>query len=129
MEGVETIKHTPMVYRVYDYLKANHLGRNNGIIRKELADRLDLTERELRRITKEINESTDLARLISTTEACYMCDTKEECEYAIRNTYRVAVALLKKAKQMERRVGLNGQVKIKLGKYYKEVVETFSREE
>ena len=58
-----------------------------------------------------------------------MCDTKEECEYAIRNTYRVAVALLKKAKQMERRVGLNGQVKIKLGKYYKEVVETFSREE
>ena len=27
--------------------------------------------------------------------------------------------------QMEKKVGLNGQIKLKLGKYYKDVIETF----
>ena len=123
MNKIETKHHEPMVYRLYDYLKNNHLGRENGI------QVLGISERELRKLTKAINESNELEKLVSTTHSCYMCATKEECEKSIRNTYRVAVALFKKAKSMEKKVGLNGQIKLKLGKYYKDVVETFSEEE
>lgn len=129
MNKIETKHHEPMVYRLYDYLKNNHLGENNGIKKPDLAKVLGISERELRKLTKAINESTELEKLVSTTHCCYMCATKEECEKSIRNTYRVAVALFKKAKSMEKKVGLNGQIKLKLGKYYKDVVETFSEEE
>ena len=129
MNKIETKHHEPMVYRLYDYLKNNHLGENNGIKKPDLAKVLGISERELRKLTKSINESTELEKLVSTTHCCYMCSTKEECEKSIRNTYRVAVALFKKAKSMEKKVGLNGQIKLKLGKYYKDVVETFSEED
>ena len=125
----ETKHHEPAVYRLYDYLKENHLGKENGIRKPLLAERLGIKERELRKLTKAINESAELEKLVSVSHRCYMCNTKEECEKAIRTTYRLAVAHFKKAKQMERKVGLNGQVKIKLGEYYKDIVETFSSEE
>ena len=129
IENIEVKHHEPEVYRLYDYLKVHHLGRENGIKKNELAFALGMSERQLRKLTKKINESGELERLVSTTHCCYMCDTKDECEKAIKNTYRVAVALFKKAKTMEKKVGLNGQIKLKLGKYYKDVVETFTAEE
>ena len=126
---IETKHHEPAVYRLYDYLKNNHLGRENGIKKPELAQRLGINERELRRLTKEINTSTELEKLVSTTHCCYMCNTKEECEKSIRSTFRTAIALIRKGNTMARKVGLNGQIKMPLGKYYKEFVETFSNEE
>ena len=93
---IGTKHHEPAVYRLYDYLKNNHLGRENGIKKPELAQRLGINERELRKLTKEINTSTELEKLVSTTHCCYMCKTKEECEKSIRNTFRTAIALIKK---------------------------------
>lgn len=126
---IETKHHELAVYRLYDYLKNNHLGRENGIKKPELAQRLGINERELRKLTKEINTSTELEKLVSTTHCCYMCKTKEECEKSIRNTFRTAIALIKKGNTMARKVGLNGQIKMHLGQNYKEFVETFSNEE
>lgn len=126
---LETQHHEPNVYKLYNYLQENHLGREKGIKKPDLAREMGVDERELRKLTKAINESNELEKLISTTHSCYMCKTKDECEKSIRNTYRVAITLFKKAKTMEKKVGLNGQIKLKLGKYYKDVVETFSEEE
>ena len=124
---IETKHHEPAVYRLYDYLKNNHLGRENGIKKPELAQKLGISERELRRLTKEINTSTELEKLVSTTHCCYMCKTKEECEQSIRNTYRTAITLLKKGKAMERKIGLNGQIKMPLGDEFYEIVSTFEK--
>ena len=124
---IETKHHEPAVYRLYDYLKNNHLGRENGIKKPELAQKLGISERELRKLTKEINTSTELEKLVSTTHCCYMCKTKEECEQSIRNTYRTAITLLKKGKAMERKIGLNGQIKMPLGNEFYEIVNTFEK--
>ena len=124
----EVKHHEPLVYKVYEYLKTYHYGRENGIKRCYLAEKFNISERALRKITREINTSTELEKLVSTTHCCYICGTREECEKSIRNTYNVAIAQFKKAKQMEKKMGLNGQLKIKLGKYYKDFVETFSEE-
>lgn len=127
--SIETRHHEPIVYRVYDYLKEHHYGKENGIKKPELANVFGITTRELRKITRAINESQELEKLVSTSHCCYMCKTKDECEKAIRTTYRYAIASFKKGKIMERKTELNGQVKIKLGKHYKDFVETFSEEE
>ena len=125
---IEIKHHEPAVYRLYDYLKNNHLGRENGIKKPELAQRLGINERELRKLTKEINTSTELETLVSTTHCCYMCKTKEECEKSIRNTFRTAIALIKKGNTMAKKVGLNGQIKMPLGNEFYEIVNTFEKE-
>ena len=114
-----------MADAVYYFLIANCRGEGNGIPRPKVAEHFNITPRDLRRITKEINTSPKYEKLVSTTHSCYICDTERECEKTLRNTYRVAVALFKKAKQMERKVGLNGQFRIKLGDDFKDIVETF----
>ena len=123
--GNNETHHEPIVYGLYNYLADHHLGIENGIKKPELANIFNLSERELRKITKTINESSEFNRLVSTTHSCYMCRTKAECEKSIRNTYRTALALLRKAKQMERKVGLNGQIKLKLGDQYNDFISTF----
>ena len=124
---IETKHHEPAVYRLYDYLKNNHLGRENGIKKPELAQRLGINERELRKLTKEINTSTELEKLVSTTHCCYMCKTKEDCEKSIRNTFRTAISLIKKGNTMAKKVGLNGQIKMPLGNEFYEIVNTFEK--
>ena len=124
---IETKHHEPAVYRLYDYLKNNYLGRENGIKKPELAQKLGISERELRRLTKEINTSTELEKLVSTTHCCYMCNTKEECERSIRNTFTTAIALIKKGNTMAKKVGLNGQIKMPLGNEFYEIVNTFEK--
>lgn len=126
---IETKHHEPAVYRLYDYLKEHHLGRENGVAKPILAQQLGISTRELRKLTKEINASTELEKIVSTTHCCYMCKTKEECEKSIRNTFRTAISLIRKGNTMAKKVGLNGQIKMPLGQYYKEFVETFSSEE
>lgn len=124
---IETKHHEPDVYRLYDYLKNNHLGRENGIKKPELAQKLGINERNLRKLTKEINTSTELEKLVSTTHCCYMCKTKEECEKSIRNTFRTAIALIKKGNTMAKKVGLNGQIKMPLGNEFYEIINTFEK--
>ncbi len=126
---IETKHHEPAVYELYDYLKNNHLGRENGIKKPELAQRLGISERKLRNLTKEINTSTELEKLVSTTHCCYMCNTREECEKSIRNTFRTAIALIKKGNTMAKKVGRNGQIKMRVGEdEFYEIINTFEKE-
>lgn len=121
MNKIETYK----VQDFYEYMLQHHLGREHGITKPELAADLNISTRDLRRLTKAVNESAEFSRLVSTTHCCYLCNTKDECRSAIKNTYRVAIALFKKAKKMEKKVGLNGQMKLKLGDDFRDIVETF----
>lgn len=125
MSEIVVKHHEPIVYQVYEYLKANHLGKENGITRNELALALGIPIRALRKITSEINSSSELEKLISTTNCCYMCKTESECEKATQSTFKQAFSLLKKAYKMEKKISNHDQAKIKLGKYYSEFIETY----
>lgn len=115
-----------MAYKLYNYLLENHLGKENGIKRPQLAAKLEISTRTLRLLTKQINTDPRFEKLVSTTHSCYICKSKDECINTIRNTYKVAISLFQKAKTMEKRVGLNNQIKMPLEKEeVKEFVETF----
>lgn len=97
---------------VYDHLLVCHYGKANGANRKDVAKELNIGERSLRRLCKEINDSSEFEKLISTSDCIYLCETKEECKQAVKTAYRYAINHIKKARAMERKVGLNGQLKL-----------------
>ena len=118
-----------LVYRYYDELKNNYLGEQNGILAEELADRMGIKPRKQRYILQAINESDELPRLVSTCGKIYMCNTEQECVRAFMNEIRSGLTRLQKGKKMAKKVGLNGQYKLKLGEYYKDFVTVFEEQE
>lgn len=115
-----------LVEDVLNYLTLNHLGKGKGKTRSEIAYELGIDKRELRRITSEINRNAQYNRLISTTNLTYVCNTKEECVATVRNTYRTAITLIKKARAMEKKMGLQGQVRLPVDNELKEsIVEVY----
>lgn len=125
---IEVKKHKPIVYQYYEYLKENHLGKENGVRRDTLADLFHVNVATQKEILKEINESDELPKIISTTGAIYMCRTREECETAAFNEFKSGLTRLKKGKKMLKKIDMNGQMKMQLGKYYKEAIECFEED-
>ena len=107
--------------KFYEYLLEKHLGEANGVTKAELSEELGISKRELRYMTKEINEDMRFEKVISVSKKCYICENSAEAIEAIRKTYKAAISLLKKAKRMEKKVSLNGQ--IKLGSDEQSIVE------
>ena len=110
---------------VYEYLCENCNGKKNGRRRSEIAALFGLKQRDIRRITQEINTSAEYERMVSTKGSIYICADDKECRSSIRTTYRSAVALIKKARQMEKKLGLHGQTRIVDNGAEIEVVEAF----
>lgn len=122
---IEIKKHKSITYRYYDYLKENHYGKENGISRKDLAKIFNVELSTQKKILTEINQSDVFDKLVSTSGSIYICRTKEECETAYYNEIKSGLARLLKGKKMAQKVMKNNQTKLKLGDYYKEIVETF----
>ena len=118
-------KYEPIVYEYYKYLRKNHYGKENGIERSKLAEHFKLKLTAQKNILKTINESAEFSKLVSTSGSIYMCRTKAECEKAAFNEFKSGLTRLKKGKQMLNKINMNGQMKIKLGEYYKETIECF----
>ena len=51
----ETEEYKAQAVKLYNYLKENHLGAENGIKKPELAEKLEISERELRDLTRLIS--------------------------------------------------------------------------
>lgn len=105
---------SPHIIALYDFLVANHLGEEKKIKKSVLAFELGINERLLRKFTQYINSDPQFDKIISTKHGCFICNNREEAEDTIRNTYNMAISLIKKAKVMEQKVGLNGQIRMNL---------------
>ena len=119
--------HTPIVYRYYDELKKNHLGKQNGINRKILADLMGVKLADQKKILQTINVSDSLLGLVSTCGKIYMCNTEQECITAFMNEIKSGLTRLNKGKKMAEKVGLHNQYKLKLGEYFKDLVEIYNK--
>lgn len=105
-----TSNKTTELENLYNYLKENHLGREHAIKARDLAVVTGKSVRKLRAYCEAINRDSRFERLISTSNAIYLCESKTECGWAVRATYKQAITMLNKARAMERKLGLNGQV-------------------
>lgn len=122
---IEVMKHRPIVYRYYDYLKKNHYGKENGISRNKLKEIFGISLDTQKGILSEINNSDVFDKLISTSRSIYMCRTKKECEEAYFNEIKSGLARLLKGKKMADKVMHSNQYRIKMSKEMKEIWESF----
>lgn len=122
---METKKHQPIAYRIYDYLKDNCVSEENAIQGRDLSARFDITERQLRTIIHEIRNSGELTRIILSSNKGYFMATEEEFERANRRLENQARSLLKVSYANRKKAAKDGQYKLPLGKYYSQVFEAF----
>lgn len=126
---LEAKKHEPIVYRIYDELSKNHVGKKNAISGRDLSVKFEISQRQLRDYIHEIRESHLLTKIVLTCNKGYYIPTEEEGTADVKRLFRHSLSTLKIAKATLKKAELEGQCKIPLGDYYKEYVEVFGRAE
>lgn len=121
---IETKKHEPIAYRIYDEMK-NHIGKANAIKGRDLSAKFDITERQLRDYIHELREDMMLDKVILTCNKGYYIPTEEEGTADVQRLFSHAFSTLRIARASVNKASRNRQGKIKLGAYYKEFVEAF----
>jgi transcriptional antiterminator len=120
------IKHSkPLTYRIYDYLKENHVGKENAISGADLADKFNISQRKLREVVNEIRNSQELEKIIASSNNGYFICTNEEFRRANNRLLSTAFNLLRTARANEHKAGLDGQMKMQLGEFYKDTFQAF----
>lgn len=122
--AIETKKHAPLIYRVYDEIKA-HVGKSNAISGKDLSAQFDISQRHLRDIIHEIRADETLTHLILSCNKGYYVPTKDEGAKDINRIMNQACSLFKIAHKLAKKSELDGQGKIALGDYFKPFVESY----
>ena len=129
--SIEVKHNEPIVYKVYNELK-NHIGKDNAISAKKLCAKfpeefmqLDYIlgnsyadERKLRRIIRKIRRSGELEKVIGSCKEGYYVCTKQDAQKSIDRLMNTAKNMFKTAYIMAKKVGLDGQMKIKMGDYF-----------
>lgn len=122
---IETKHSETIVYKIYNELK-NHVGRENAISGAGLAALFGISKRQLRTHIHEIRNSSELTRIIGSCNAGYFMCREEDFEVADKRLERQALSTLKVVWSNRKKRAKDGQYKIPLGDYYKEIFEAFS---
>lgn len=86
--------------RVYEYLTANHVGKEKLIKNKDLRVLFDIhSDKALRKVIQNIRESKDYRKVIGSvsgkTGGFYVCENKEEIQETIDNIKHRANQMLR----------------------------------
>lgn len=120
------IKHSkPIVYRIYDYLKENCVGKESAISGRDLSAMFKIDRRTLRTYKHEILMNPELTRVVMTCNKGYYIPTAEEGIKDLKRIHGQAMSLLEVWSVAQKKAGRDGQGQINLGKNYKEFVEAF----
>lgn len=122
---IEIKHHKPLAYRIYDYLKQNHVGKENAISGKKLSAKFNIRERALREVINEIRNSQELEKIVASSNNGYFICTKEEFRQANNRLLHTACNLLRTVRANEHKAGMDGQMKMKLGEFYKDTFQAF----
>lgn len=125
---IETKKHSPVVYLVYDFMK-DYVGESNAIKAKDLSAHFGVSERELREIISEIRNSPVLEKIIGSSAKGYYICRDEEFESTNNRLKSAAFSLLKVAYANEKKAAKDGQMKIRFSRYMKDSYDAFVKEE
>lgn len=125
---IETKKHSPVVYLVYDFMK-DYVGESNAIKAKDLSAHFGVSERELRDIISEIRESPVLQLVIGSNNKGYFVCRESEFERTNNRLKAAAFSLLKVAYANEKKAAKDGQMRIRFSKYMKDSYDAFVKEE
>ena len=123
---IETKHHEPIVYHLYEFLKG-HVGEENAVAGRDLAAHFNITERRLRSIKHEICTSTELTRIVLSSNKGYFMATEKEFDRYNKRLESQAISLLKACHSNQKKAARDGQYKIPLGDYYSKIFEAYGK--
>ena len=125
-------KHSPMVYKIHDYLKNNAVGYENRLKAWQIMKEFDITDNKtFRGYIEEIRQSPVLQKIICSEAGnnggYWVATTDAEVEATLDHLYKRAMEMLKTYAIIKRKYQLDGQQRIKMTKYEKEIIESIMR--
>lgn len=111
---------------VYNIL-CQHVGNKNAIPADRLAEFCKISERKLRDYISEIRRNADFEKIVCSSNNGYYIATEEEADRANRRLYSQAFSLLKTAHANDKKAGRNGQMRMRLDAFEKEIIEAFGK--
>ncbi len=121
---IETKHGEPITYKIYKELK-NHIGKENAISGADLSALFGISRRQLRVYIHEIRNSTELEKVIGSCNRGYYICREEDFDEADKRLERQALSTLKVVWANRKKRSKDGQYKLPLGDYYKEIFQAF----
>jgi len=121
---IETKHSEPITYKIYKELK-NHIGKENAISGADLSAMFGISKRQLRVYIHEIRNSTELEKVIGSCNRGYYICREEDFDEADKRLERQALSTLKVVWANRKKRSKDGQYKLPLGDYYKEIFQAF----
>lgn len=126
-QKVEVKKARAICYRVYECLKAEHIGRQHSITAENLARKFAISKRDLREVLTEINVYPMFDKIVCRNNyGIYIAENQTEALQYINTAKHRAISIFYEAYALEHKHGRAGQYKIPFGEYYKSSCETYA---
>lgn len=125
----ELPKERPLAYKIYNYLKENAVGYENRVKSDVLMKEFEINDNKtLRSYIQEIRESGILIKIICSEAGSdggyWIATDNKEVRKTLDHLYKRAIEMLKNYSILKRKAKLNKQMRIKMGKYEKEMIES-----
>ena len=127
-------KEKPLTYKIYDYLKKNAVGYKNRVKSDIIMKEFEIADNKtLRKYIQEIRESEILTKIVCSEAGnkggYWLATNNEDIEKTLTHLYRRSMEMLKNYSIIKKKARLNNQMRIKLSKYEKNIIESIMKEE
>ena len=132
-EKKPNFKHKPIIYQIYDYLKENVVGYEKRLKSNAIMEQFNITDNTtFRKYIEEIRQSEVLQKIVC-SEAGYkggywIATNDKEVNDTLNHLYKRAMEMLKTYSIIKNKYKLNGQYRIKMTKYEKDIIESIIQE-
>ena len=121
-----------LTYKIYGYLKNNCVGYENRIKSDVLIKEFNITDNKtLRDYIQEIRESETLQKIVCSEAGknggYWIAENEEEVEKTLQHLYNRSMEMLKNYSIIRRKAKLDRQMRIKMHKWEKNIVESIVR--
>ena len=122
----------PLTYQIYDYMKKNATGHEKRVKSGVLMQEFNIKDNKtLRDYIESIRNSDTLQKIVCSESGkhggYYLATNDEEVYQTLEHLYKRSMQMLKTYSKIKRKYKLDGQYRIKLSKYQKEMYESVMR--
>lgn len=125
-------KEKPLTYKIYDYLKENAVGYEKRVKSSTLMKEFNITDNKtLRFYIEEIRNSDTLQKIVCSEAGkkggYWIATNQEEVYNTLEHLYKRSMQMLKTYSIIKKKYKLDGQYRLKLSEYQKEMYESIIR--
>ena len=125
-------QHSSLDYKIYDYLKKNAVGYSKRVKSSILMKEFDIKDNKTFRAHIQSIRQSEVLQKIVCSEAgknggYWIATNDKEIEETLEHLYKRSMEMLKTYSIIQKKTGLDGQIRIPLTEYEKDIIESVIR--